>query len=261
MGASTSSGALDARRPQGALRGDGRAPRCPEPVRRSVPCSDGLPRRRKGKHITNAQGVAHVPGAPRRQYRTSSARAPKHVMWAIVENWITNVIGMVKGRVMSGALDDLEHSTASRIYPVYWQEFRKRADEYHAVVRFNAARSRNVSKGSIRLVNTGIGGVFFSAVVSVDKRKMEADFTLENERRSEELFATLKTYRDDIERSFGRKLCWEESPRSKRNKRRIFLRKSNVSLRKRDEWQSQHDWLIHHVVKLYLSIRITNTIF
>ena len=167
---------------------------------------------------------------------------------------------MVKGTVMSGALDDFEHCAASRIYPVYWQEFWKRVDEYHAVVRFNAGRSRNVSKGWIRLVNTGIGGVFFSAVVSVDERKMEADFTLENERRSEELFATLRTHRDDIELSFGRKLCWEESPRSKNNKCRVFLRKCDISLRQRDEWRSQHDWLIHHVVRLYLAIRRTNTI-
>ena len=167
---------------------------------------------------------------------------------------------MVKGTVMSGALDDLEHCAASRIYPVYWQEFWKRADEYDGVVRFDARRIRNASKGWIRLVNTGIGGVFFSAVVSVNEQKMEADFTLENERRSGELFAILRAHRGDIERSFGRKLCWEVSPRSKNNKHRVFLRKSNVSVRQRDEWRSQHDWLIHHVVRLYLAIRCTNAI-
>ena len=127
-------------------------------------------------------------------------------------------------------------------------------------MRFNARRNPNASKGWIRLVNTGIGGVFFSAVVSVDERKMEADFTLENETRSGELFATLRTQRGEIERSFGRELCWEESPRSKNHKCRVFLRKSDVALRQRHEWRSQHDWLIHYVVRLYLAIRCTNTI-
>ena len=167
---------------------------------------------------------------------------------------------MVKVTVMSGALGDLEHCTASRIYPDYWQEFWKRVDEYDGVVRFNVRGRPNPPKGWIRLVNTGIGGVFFSAVASVGERKIEADFTLENVRLSGRMFAILKTHRDDIERSFCRKLCWEASPTSKNNKCRVFLRKSDVSLRERHEWRSQHDWLIDHVVRLYLAIWRTNTI-
>ena len=128
---------------------------------------------------------------------------------------------------MSGAVDDLEHCAASRVCPAYWQEFWKRADEYDGVVRFNVRGRPNPSKGWIRLVSTGIGGVFFSAVASVNERKIETDFTLENERLSGEMIEILKTHRDDVERSFGRKLCWEESPTSKNSKCRVFLRSTS----------------------------------
>ena len=212
-----------------------------------------------GRAYNGALGtLGGLPAKEDRQGGRALAGAPSGR--TVVESRLTSVVRMVEVKVMSGAVDDFERCAASRIYPVYWQEFWRRADEYDGAVIFNVRGRPVPSKGWIRLVNTGIGGIFFSAVASVDGRKVEADFTLENASLSAEKFAVLKTHQDDIERSFGRKLCWEVSPTSKNDKRRVFLRKNNVSLRERHEWRSQHDWLIHHVVKLYLAIKGTNTI-
>lgn len=96
--------------------------------------------------------------------------------------------------------------------------------------------------------------MFFSAVASVAKGNIEADFTLENEAVAHDLFAALKEHQREIESAFGRRLCWKASPRSTKNKCRIFLRKDDVSLRERDEWDSQHEWFIDHVGRLHRAI-------
>ena len=145
-------------------------------------------------------------------------------------------------------------SGAKGLYPAYWREFWKRVDERGGVTAFNVRARSSPARGWIPLVRTSIPRVFFSAVASVAKGKIEADFTLENEDVSRELFAALEERRHQIESAFGRALCWKESTRSKKNKCRIFLRKNDVSLRERDEWHSQHEWIIEHVENLYRAI-------
>ena len=70
---------------------------------------------------------------------------------------------------------DFKNCKARDIYPVYWNEFYKRLDEYKGEVIFNSARSKG-NNDWVRLINTGIGGVFFSAVAPVSKGKIDADF-------------------------------------------------------------------------------------
>jgi len=151
---------------------------------------------------------------------------------------------------MAAALQDFESCAASKIYPVYWNEFCKRIDEYQGEMDFSRTR-RNSSKGWIRLINTGIGGMFFSAVTSVNKRKIEADFTIENDSASMEIYQEIEKHRRNVEAYFGRRLQW--TPCTAR-KYRVFLRKENENIRDRSRWPEQHGWLIHNVEKLFLAI-------
>ena len=146
-------------------------------------------------------GALDRPGSVvNRQSEKRGARSPGIASCAIVKSRLTSVGRIIQVTVMTGVLDDIENCATSAIYPVYWREFWKRVDEYDGVVRFNVRGRSNPSRGWIPLVRTGIRGIFFSAVTSVDKGKIEADFTLENEGLSREKFELLKTHQDDIER-------------------------------------------------------------
>ena len=151
-------------------------------------------------------------------------------------------------------------SSAKELYPAYWRALWKRVDARGGVSAFNVRGRPNPARGWIPLVRTAIPRVFFSAVASVAKGKIEADFTLENEDVSRKLFAALEARRDAIESAFGRALCWEESATSTKNKCRIYLRKSEVSLSARHEWPSQHEWIIEHVENLYRAIARTRVL-
>lgn len=150
---------------------------------------------------------------------------------------------------MAGALQDFESCAASKTYPVYWNEFCNRIDEYQGEVDFSSTR-RNSSKGWIRLINTGIGGVFFSAMASVNKRKIEADFTIENDSASMDIYQEIEKHGRNVEACFGRRLHW--TPCTAR-KYRVFLRKENENVRDRSRWPEQHGWLIHNVEELFLA--------
>ena len=70
----------------------------------------------------------------------------------------------------------------------------------------------------------------------------------------------LKERKHDIERAFGQKLTWKPSEKSENNKHRIYLSKHDVSVDERDEWRSQHEWLIEHLEKLHRAIRRTGVL-
>ena len=149
---------------------------------------------------------------------------------------------------------DLGRTDAKSIYAAYWREFWKRVDAGGGAGGLRVNKRSSPARGWIALEGTSVSKVFFSAVASVARRKIEADFTLENEDVAHDLFAALKEHRGEIENAFGQRLCWEKSERSRRHKHRIFLRKDGVCLRERDEWDSQHEWIIEHVGRLHRAI-------
>ena len=161
---------------------------------------------------------------------------------------------MKEEKATSRRVLDLAQTDARSIYAAYWREFWKCVDAGGDAEAFKVKRRSSPARGWIPLVRTNVPKVFFSAVASVAKGKIEADFTLENEAVAHDLFAALKEHRDEIESAFGRRLCWLESSRSTKNKCRLFLRKDGVCLRDRDEWDSHHEWIIEHVGSLHQAI-------
>ena len=99
---------------------------------------------------------------------------------------------------MSVVLQDLESGAAGDVYRYYWREFYSRLGEYTAALQFNSG-AEDLSKNYVRLINTGIGKVFFSAVASVEEREIEADFTIENDSKSKEIFKEIGDHKRDIE--------------------------------------------------------------
>ena len=80
-------------------------------------------------------------------------------------------------------------------------------------------------------------------------------FTIENDTRSKDIFEKVKAHRKSIEGSLGCTLQWEESMISKKPKCRIYLERTNSDLRDESQWQRQHDWLIHRVAKMFMTLR------
>ena len=161
---------------------------------------------------------------------------------------------MKEENATSRRMIDLGQTDAKSIYAAYWREFWKRVDAGGGAEGFKVNRRSSPARGWIALERTSVSKVFFSAVASVAGRKIEADFTLENEAVAHDLFAALKEHRREIESAFGQRLCWKKSESSRKNKHRIFLRKDGVCLRERDEWDSQHEWIIEHVGRLHRAI-------
>ena len=107
-------------------------------------------------------------------------------------------------------------------------------------------------RGWIRLIKTSKGKVFFSAVASVKKREIAADFTIEKPNESRKIFESLKLNKDNIEDRFGGSLIWEPCTDIKY---RIYIRRSDVDIEDKSQWREQHDWLIKHIGKLFHAIK------
>ena len=139
-------------------------------------------------------------------------------------------------------------------YRAYWTAFWKCVGESTSASIFKTGTRAAPARNWITVVRTGIGKVHFTAVASKRDRRMDADFTIEKKEIACELFAELKERRHDIESAFGRELKWEPSEGSGNDKHRIYLRKHDVSVDERDEWQPQHEWLIEQIEKLHRAI-------
>ena len=148
--------------------------------------------------------------------------------------------------------DEARRRRGNGIYGAYWKKFWDCVDESTSARTFNAKRAFP-DRCWIPVVNTGIGMVRFTAVAR-KRGGMDADFTIEKKKIAHELFSDLQERRHDIESAFGQKLKWELSEESRHNKHRIYLRKHDVSVDERDEWQPQHEWLIEQLEKLHRAI-------
>ena len=146
------------------------------------------------------------------------------------------------------------------IYCPYWKAFWTCVEQSASARVLRTGTKSTREQTWITVVRTGIGEVHFTAVASKRDRRIDADFTIENKELACELFAELEKRRHDIQSAFGRELTWERSQVSKKNKHRIYLRKHDVSVDERDEWQPQHEWLIEHLEKLHRAIRSTGVL-
>ena len=147
------------------------------------------------------------------------------------------------------------------IYRAYWTAFWTCVEESTSAKIFKAVtRATPARRNWITVIRTGVGKVHFTAVASKRDRRMDADFTIEKKEIACELFAEFKERRHDIERAFGQELKWVRSEGSGNNKHRIYLRKHDVSVDERNEWRSQHEWLIEQLAKLHRAIMRTGVL-
>ena len=145
-------------------------------------------------------------------------------------------------------------------YRPYWKAFWTCVEQGASAGVLTTGTKSTLDRSWITVVRTGIGEVHFTAVASKRARRIDADFTIEKSEIACELFAELEKRRQDIVSAFGQELRWERSGVSTKNKHRIYLRKHDVSVDERDEWQLQHKWLIDHLEKLYRAITCTGVL-
>ena len=67
--------------------------------------------------------------------------------------------------------------------------------------------------------------------------------------KDQDLYEALKQNKTEIEKEFGEPLDWQDLDDSKASRIKVF--KYNFNIENHDQWESNSDWLIDRVEKLY----------
>ena len=70
---------------------------------------------------------------------------------------------------------------------------------------------------------------------------------------NKDLYASLKSNREEIENKFGCLLDWQDLPMAKAA--RIAFEKNDVDIKQKDNIESAYKWLLEHSEKLYNAVK------
>lgn len=161
----------------------------------------------------------------------NSVAAPKFNVASQPNDW-------QKTPIVTGRLTELKKQ-----YLDYWTEFAALASSSEPSIRFS-------KPGSSQYIIVGVGsGVHCYCAIKSSEGTIRCGVEIQGDDVNAK-YQFLKSINRQIEDELGFPLIWEEKPDRVRSS--LFVVKTDTDPTDRDDWRSQHEWLLHHITKLKL---------
>lgn len=125
----------------------------------------------------------------------------------------------------------------------YWRSLREKLLTRKSIVKPQKPLPQHWTNFTI-----GKSNIFLSATTNTRDNFIAVNLNLTDAEAKSE-FKFLENMKNEIERSIGEKLLWDELPEGKHC--RIWLKRTDEEISNRENWEKQHDWLIKFLEKFH----------